>query len=111
MLARTPGLDQPTMPEQGEVMADRGLALRAKVGAELGNITLLFVQEHEDLKPGWIGHLLEQVGHAADFGRRASRRGGSSGFGGGGFGSGRLRRGWPWISSVPRSSRETLPKN
>jgi hypothetical protein len=32
MLAGAPRLDQPAMPEKRQVVADRGLTLRAKVG-------------------------------------------------------------------------------
>ncbi len=66
VLAGPPRLDQPAMPEQGQVMADGGLALRAEVGAELGNVSFLLVQEHQDLEARGIGDLLEQVGHPAN---------------------------------------------
>src|SRR4051794_35649636 len=51
VLARAPRLDQAAVAEQRQVVADRRLALRAQVGAKFGDVTLLLVQEHEDLEP------------------------------------------------------------
>ncbi len=59
MLARAPRLDQPAVPQQREVVADGGLALRAKIGTQLGNIPLFFAQEHEHLKASRIRDLLQ----------------------------------------------------
>jgi hypothetical protein len=46
MLPRTPGLDQPAVSQQSQVMADRGLALAAQIGAKFGHVPLFFVQKH-----------------------------------------------------------------
>ncbi len=71
MLAGAPRLDQPAMAQQGKMMADGGLALRAEIGAELGDISLFLAQEHEHLQASRIRDLLQQFGDATDLGRRS----------------------------------------
>ena len=68
VLAGAAGLDEPAVAEQGQVVADRRLALRARGRRRLGDVPLLLVEQHQDLEPGRVGHLLEQVGHATDLG-------------------------------------------
>src|SRR5271166_2168692 len=75
VLARSPRLNQPAVPQQGQVVAHGGLALRAEVGTELGNISFFFTQKHEHLQPCRVGHLLEQFGDPANLGQGAARRG------------------------------------
>jgi hypothetical protein len=59
MLPRTPGLDQPAMPQQGEMVAHRRLALCAQIGTKFRDISLFFAQEHEHLKASRIRDLLQ----------------------------------------------------
>ncbi len=71
VLAGAPRLDQAAMTQECKMVADRGLALRAQIGAELGDIALSFVQEYQHLQAGRIGDLLEQLGDPTDLGRRS----------------------------------------
>jgi hypothetical protein len=77
VLAGAAGFDQTAMPEQSEVMAYRGLALGAEIGAELRHVSFFLTKEHEYLKARWVRYLLEELGNAADFCR-------GTGLGGGG---------------------------
>ena len=74
VLAGAARLDQTAMTQEGKMVADSGLALRAQIGAELGDIPLFFAQEHQHLQASRIGDLLEQFGDATDLGRRSRRR-------------------------------------
>ncbi len=73
VLSRPPGLDQPPVPQEREMVADRGLALRTQVGAELGDVAFFFGEQHQDLKPRWVGDLLQELGDATNLGRRPRR--------------------------------------
>ena len=58
------------MAQEGQMVADGRLALRAEIGAELGDVSLLLAEQHQDLQAGRIRDLLEQLGDATDLRRR-----------------------------------------
>ncbi len=74
VLAGAARLDQAAVTQECEMVADRGLALRSQIRAELGDIALFLAQKYQHLQAGRIGDLLEQLSDATDLGRRSGRR-------------------------------------
>ena len=70
MLPGSSRLDQSTVTQEGQVMANGGLTLGSEIGAEFRDIPLLLAQQHQNLEPSRIGDLLEEFRHATDFRER-----------------------------------------
>jgi hypothetical protein len=75
VLTRTARLNQPTVPQQGQVMAHRGLTLRSKIGAKLGHIPFLLAKQHQDLQACRVRDLLKQLRDTTGL-RETTTRGG-----------------------------------